>query len=291
MASNRVSTWQDRLKACFRWRQRLLHVFGAPAALGAVAAVGSASVLNADTGLALGALTAGIGTLIAGYYVVSGFDRGVERLLQDEAAERANALEHSELSRVLAESEPELRAQLERILHAHAAIEAVFTDGIDDQVEAILQNSRADLAALRDRAIAMVKLHRRLVGIVQQSNAGWLDGEAKRMDAELARTPEGGVRDALLAARESTVRALMQWRNAVEKQAQVRNVLTLIENSLHEFKLAMELRKADAALGTEAHSSHVSELQGRLIAAGDACDELVGRGREDAPRARTRRRA
>jgi hypothetical protein len=66
-------------------------------------------------------------------------------------------------------------------------------------------------------------------------------------------------------------------------------VLTLIENSLQEFKLAMELRKADAALGSRATGRDVSELQSRLIAAGQACDELVGRAPSTA-RGRQRRR-
>jgi hypothetical protein len=51
----------------------------------------------------------------------------------------------------------------------------------------------------------------------------------------------------------------------------------LLENSLQEFKLGMELRKADATLGSAAAGRDVSELQSRLIAAGQACDELVGR--------------
>jgi hypothetical protein len=69
----------------------------------------------------------------------------------------------------------------------------------------------------------------------------------------------------------------------------VENVLTLIENSLQEFKLAMELRKADATLGSATAGRDVSDLQSRLIAAGQACDELVGRAPSTA-RARERRR-
>jgi hypothetical protein len=51
----------------------------------------------------------------------------------------------------------------------------------------------------------------------------------------------------------------------------------LIENNFQEFKLAMELRKADAALGGDISGADVSELQSRLMAAGDTCDEIVGR--------------
>ena len=96
------------------------------------------------------------------------------------------------------------------------------------------------------------------------------------MERELARTPEGPVRDALLAAHESTERTLKQWTAALEKQHQIRSVLTVIESNLQEFKLAMELRKADAAMGAN-QGHNVNELQQRLIAAGRACDELVGR--------------
>jgi hypothetical protein len=97
------------------------------------------------------------------------------------------------------------------------------------------------------------------------------------MDHQLSRAPEGSGRDALLSARESTARTLAQWQTAVEKQGQVRSVLTMIDSNLQEFKLAMELRKADAAMGAHTAGADVSELQSRLTAAGEACDELMGR--------------
>jgi len=51
----------------------------------------------------------------------------------------------------------------------------------------------------------------------------------------------------------------------------------------------MELRKADAALGAGSTAPDVTELQSRLAAAGEACDELIGRARARPPaRARTR---
>ncbi len=284
-----IPTWQERLKACFRWQQRFLQVFGAPSALGAVTAVGAAVALNPDTGLALGALTALTGVVLSGYYVVAGFDRRLIRELMAEETGRVVESEQAEVFQVLMQADPLLRAQLERVLQLHATIDAVFTDGIDDAVEAILQNSRGDLATLRQRAISMLKLHQRLASIVQQSNAEFLMHEARRMDHELAQTPAGPVRDALLAARESTERTLEQWRNAAEKQAQVRSVLTLIENNFQEFRLAMELRKADAAVGSATSGRDVSELQSRLAAAGEACDELVGRA-SVAPARRAKRR-
>jgi hypothetical protein len=277
MAPERISTWQERLKACFNWRHRLLHVLGVPSAFGAVTAVASTAVLNPEAGLALGALAAGTGVLVAGYYVVAGFDRRLVALLQAEERGRSIELEQTELSQVLLAAEPPLRAQLERCLALYAAIDAVFSDGIDDSVEAILSNSRPDLKALQQRAVNMVKLHQRLSSIIRHSNAEVLEADIRRMDRDLGQTPEGAVRDALLAARDSSGRALLQWRNAREKRAQVESVLTLIENSLQEFKLAMELRKADAALGAVAAGQDMSELQGRLTAAGEACDELVGR--------------
>jgi hypothetical protein len=289
MGAARIPTWQERLRACFRWRHRLLQVFGVPGAIGAATAVAAASLLNPDTGLALGVLTAGVGTLVTGYRVVAGFDKRLVAELQEDERARADELERAELGQVLNEADPELRAKLQRILYTHGEIEAVFADGVHDPVEAILANSRQDLAALRDRAIAMVKLFRRLSSIVEQSDGRWLEQEAWRMDAELSRTPEGPVQDALLAARESTVRALEQWRAALDKQAQVQSILTLIENNLSEFKLGMELRKADAAMGAQASAPQVSELQERLAAAGEACDELIG-GPRAVPRRRVQRR-
>jgi hypothetical protein len=289
MVAARIPTWKERLAACFRWRHRLLHVFGAPSAVGAVAAVAGAATLTPDVGLALGALTAGTLAVLSGYYVVAGFDRGLVEQLQAEEAGQARDREHAETARLVAAAEPAVRAQLERCLSLHETIEAVFVDGIDDDVEAILQNSRGDVGALRARAIAMVKLHQRLGAIVQQSNESALHAELKRLDRQLSGAPEGPVRDGMLAARESTVRALEQWRSAADKQQQVQSVLTLIENSLQEFKLAMELRKADAALGSATAGRDVSELQSRLIAAGQACDELVGRA-PSTPRGRQRRR-
>jgi len=108
------------------------------------------------------------------------------------------------------------------------------------------------------------------------------------MEAQLQRSPEGPVRDALLAAKESTERTHTQWRAAVDKQMQIGSVLTVIETNLQEFKLAMELRKADAAMGSQTSGTEVSELQSRLAAAGEACDELVGRSSQTgARRART----
>jgi|GEM_PF-2337709 len=288
MSVPRIPTWQERLKACFRVRHRLLHVFGAPSAVGAVAAVGSSVLLNPDTGLALGALTAGVGAVLAGYYVVAGFDRNLVTQLQSEESDKKAENDRAEVFQVLMSAPPVTRAQLERILALHAAIEAVFTDDTHDSVESLLQSSRADLNTLRTRAIAVVRLNQRLTQLIEQSNGDWLLQEARRMDAELSRTPEGGGRDALLAAREATVRALEQFKNARDKQAQVHSILTLIENNLHEFKLAMELRKVDAELGN--HSGHnVSELQSRLMAAGQACDELMGRSSEPGQR-RARRK-
>lgn len=289
MAAARIPTWKERLAACFRWRHRLLHVFGAPGAAGAVAAVAGAAALTPDVGLALGALTAGTLAVLSGYYVVAGFDRGLVEQLQAEESGQEKAREQAEMARLIAQAEPAIRAQLERCFALHDAIEAVFSDGIDDDVEAILQNSRSDLDTLRARAVSMLKLHQRLAAIVQQSNESSLHAELKRLDRQLPGAPEGPVREGMLAARESTVRALEQWRNASDKQTQVGNVLTLIENSLQEFKLAMELRKADAALGSRATGRDVSELQSRLIAAGQACDELVGRA-PSAARGRQRRR-
>jgi hypothetical protein len=285
----RIPTWKERLAACFRWRHRLLHVFGAPSALGAVAAVAGAAALTPDVGLALGALTAGTLAVLSGYYVVAGFDRGLVAQLQGEETEQDKSREQAETARLIAAADPAIRAQLTRCLTLYEAIESVFTDGIDDEVEAILQNSRGDLDALRARAVSMVKLHQRLSGIVQHSNESALHAELKRLDRDLGSAPEGPVRDAMQAARESSVRALEQWRGAADKQRQVENVLTLIENSLQEFKLAMELRKADATLGSATAGRDVSELQSRLIAAGQACDELVGRAPSTA-RARQRRR-
>jgi hypothetical protein len=109
------------------------------------------------------------------------------------------------------------------------------------------------------------------------------------MDQNLSRLGEGSVRDALLAARESSVRMLEQWQDAFAKRQQVTSVLTLIENNLQEFKLAMELRKADATLGTTATGPDVSDLQMRLAAAGQACDELVGQAARSGRSSRERR--
>ncbi|MEY4544330.1 MAG: hypothetical protein RL685_525 [Pseudomonadota bacterium] len=286
----RISSWRERLQACFRWRQRLLHVLGVPSALGAVTAVASATALNPDVGLALGALAAGTGALIAGYYVVAGFDRSLEAQLAAEHQGKEQQLEQDELSQVLATAEPGIRAQLERCLQLYATTEAVFHDGVQDSVEGLLQSSLGDLAALKRRAVSMGKLHQRLSLVVQSSNADTLWHDIQRMDHQLARSEEGKVREALLAARESSAQALAQWQGARDKLAQVSSVLTLIENSLRQFKLGIELRKADAAMGSNATEHDVSELTARLMAAGQACDELVG-GMSSAEAPRERRRA
>jgi hypothetical protein len=283
-----IPTWKERLAACFRWRHRLMHVFGVPSAIGALAAVAAASTLNPDVGMALGALTAGVGSVLAGYYVTAGFDKRLVKQLQDESAGKEQQNEAAQIQRTLYEAEPELRQVLERILFYHSNIEQAFADGIDDSVESILQNSRDALRGMRDRALAMSKLHHRLREIVQQSDGRFLYQEVERMENQLSRAPEGASRDALLAAKESTERTLNEWKAAIDKQGQVRNVLTMIESNLQSFKLAMELRKADAAMGSEHATSDVSDLQARLAAAVQACDDLVGRG-SVAPRARARR--
>ncbi len=284
-----IPDWKERLKACFRWRHRFMHVFGAPAALGALAAMGSSAALNPDVGLGLGALTTAVGVLLAGYYVTAGFDRGLVSLLTNEKQYKDRALEDSALRQAIDVVLPEVRPIIDRIVWEHGTIEGVFTDGIDDAVEAVLQNSRPDLRALRDRAISLAGMHRRLNDLIMQFDGRWLQQEVQRMTQELTRSPDGPVRDALVAAKESTERAFVQWQTAVEKQGQIRNVLTVIESNLHEFRLAMELRKADAAMGGAQASLDVSELQSRLAAAGEACDELVGRSSATSHATRRRR--
>lgn len=285
----RIPSWKERLAACFQWRHRLLHVFGAPAAVGALAAVGTSAALNPDVGLGMGALVAAVGTVLAGYYVTAGFDRKLVDNLQAEASDRDEAGKAHQVAHIVATADPSLQPVLQRILFYHQSIETAFVDGIDDSVEAILQNSRGDLGALRDRALSMVQLFQKLTQIIHQSDGRWLASEVERMDREIGVTPEGSVRDALEAARTSTARALAQWQAAIDKQRQVKSVLTMIESNLQEFKLAMELRKADAVLSNQERTPDVSELQARLAAAGQACDELVGR--EGQGRRSTRRRA
>ncbi len=276
MAAPPIPTWKERLAACFRWRHRLLHVFGVPGAIGAVASVGTASLLNADVGLALGALVAGMGSLLAGYYVTAGFDRGLVARLQAEKAQAGAVADAQGIQQAVWNAAPEIRPLLERIVTTHQAIDGVFADGIDDAVERILESSRDDLRALRDRAIKLADLYRRLGEVIQQSDGRRLYDEMNRMKAQLARIPEGPAKKAQQDACDSAERTYGQWHAAIEKQKQVQSVLTVIEKNLEEFKLAMALRKA-AALDGEANATNVSELQARLSAAGEACDQLVGR--------------
>jgi hypothetical protein len=265
-------------------------VFGAPAAVGALTAMGTASLLNADTGLSLGALVAALGSLIAGYYVTAGFDRKLVEQLQAERVEEGVLASAKQLQQIMWSAHPEIRPIFERILAVHASIEAVFTDGIDDDVERILDGSRADLRALRDRAAQMVELYRRLGEVVQQSDGRRLYEEMERLKFEVAHLPEGAARRAREEARQSAERTYAQWHAAYERRGQITSVLTVIEKNLEEFKLAMALRKADHAEGAEG-STNVSELQARLAAAGQACDELVGRTPSEPQRARRSRRS
>lgn len=290
MPATPIPTWKERLAACFRWRHRFLHVFGAPAALGALTAMGTASLLNPDTGVSLGALVAALGTLIAGYYVTAGFDRKLVEQLQAEKVEEGVLASAKELEQIAWNADPEIRPLFERVLAVHASIEAVFTDGIDDDVERILDGSRGDLRALRDRAAKLVELYRRLGDVVQQSDGRRLYEEMERLKDEVARMPEGGARRAREEARLSAERTYGQWHAAYERRGQITSALTVIEKNLEEFKLAMALRKADVADGSEG-ATNVSELQARLTAAGQACDELVGRAPSVAPRRSRRSRA
>ena len=280
-----IPTWKERLAACFQWRHRLLHVFGVPSAIGAIASVGTASMLNTDTGLALGALVAGLGTVLAGYYVTAGFDQGLVKRLQAEKVQQGAVMDAQNLQQVVWNAAPEIRPVLERIVATHQAIEAVFTDGIDDSVERILDSSRDDLRALRDRAVKMGDLYRRLGEVIQQSDGRRLYDEMNRLKAQLGRMPDGPAKKAQQEAFESAERTYGQWHAAIEKQNQVKNVLTVIEKNLEEFKLAMALRKA-AAIDGESGATNVSELQARLSAAGEACDQLVGRQSGEFQRAR-----
>ena len=284
-----IPSWRDRLKACFSFRHRLLQVFGIPAAVGALTAVGTATALDPGVGLSLGALTAAAGSLVYGYWVTAGFDKKIVEQLQEEASEQERAMDVRELEQVVAWADPDIRAQIQRILYTYDNIEAVFLDNQTDAVERILESSRDDLRELRDRAVTMVKLYQRLRQIVQGSDGPWLTHELNRLGAESAQAPPGPVRDALEEAKRSTERALGQWRAAIDKQQQIRSMLTVIETNLQEFKLAMELRKADAAMGAQAEMPNVTELQGRLVAAGEACDELVGQKRAQRMRPGARR--
>jgi hypothetical protein len=285
VAAPPIPTWKERLAACFRWRHRLLHVFGVPSAIGALASVGTASMLNADTGLALGALVAGLGTVLAGYYVTAGFDQKIVKRLQDEKVQQGAVVDAQNLQQVVWNAAPEIRPTLERIVTTHQAIDAVFTDGIDDSVERILESSRDDLKALRDRAVKMGDLYRRLGEVIHQSDGRRLYDEMNRLKAQLGRMPEGAAKKAQQEAFDSAERTYGQWHAAIEKQTQVKNVLTVIEKNLEEFKLAMALRKA-AAVDGESGATNVSELQARLSAAGEACDQLVGRPSGEMQRAR-----
>ena len=264
-----------------------MHVFGAPAAVGAVAAVASSAALSPDVGLSLGMLTAGVGTALAGYFITAGFDKGLNEQLIEEAQEAEVAQAGQEVQAVIWNADPQIRPVLERVVWYYDTIEAVFNDGHTDTVEAVLQGSRTDLKALRDRALAMAKLYVRLRTIIQQSDPRYLQSEIERMEKELQRTQPGATHDVLSAAKASTERTLAQWQAAVDKQRQITGVLTMIESNLQEFKLAMELKKADAAIGAEtAGTPNVSELQSRLQAATEACDELVGGGTRGRRRAR-----
>ncbi len=276
MPATPIPTWQERLAACFRFRHRLLHVFGAPAAVGALTAMGAASALNADTGLALGALVAGLGSVLVGYFVTAGFDRRLVDQLQAEKAEAGVAADAEHTRAKVASAHPEIRPMVERIVALHASIEAVFTDGIDDSVERILDGSRGDLRALRDRATRTVELYRRLGEVIHQTDGHRLFAELNRLHAEVSQLPPGPAQKARQEALSSSERAYAQWRAAVDRQHQVHSVLTVIEKNLEEFKLAMALRKADVIEGGP-EATNVSELQARLVAAGQACDELVGR--------------
>jgi hypothetical protein len=288
MSAAPIPSWKERLKSCFRWRHRLMHVFGAPAAIGAATAVAGAAALNPDAGFGLGVLVAGIGSLIAGYYVTAGFDRKLVERLQEEQREEQEHQASEEILRTLQTADRELQPVLQSILFDYDAIEGQFADGIDDQVEAILQTSRKDLRALRDRAVALVHLQGRLRAIIAQTDGRKLYEQVQQMGKRLEHTEAGGVRDALETALESTQRTYGQWRAAVDKQQQIVTVLTIIQSNLQQFKLAMELRKADAAMGAQETGPEVNELQARLIAAGEACDELIGRS---STRSRRRSRA
>jgi hypothetical protein len=265
-----------------------MQVFGVPAALGAATAVGTASLLNADVGLSVGLLTAAVGSLLYGYYVTAGFDRRLVTQLSGEAVSRQEQQEQSSIYQAVQSADPVVRGPLERIFYQYQSIDAAFSDGIDDSVEAVLVGSRDDLRQLSSRALQLGKLYQRLGSIIEGSNGQWLEAELGRITNELRRAAPGSVRDALEEARRSTERTLEQWRAAVDKQRQILSVLTVIEKNLQEFKLAMELRKADEALGASTSTPDVSELQARLTAAGQACDEIVGSG---AAGHRTARRA
>ncbi|MBN2195895.1 MAG: hypothetical protein JW751_23965 [Polyangiaceae bacterium] len=287
MTATPIPPWPERLKACFRFRHRLVQVFGAPAAVGAIAAVGTAAALEPTVGLSMGVLTYVAGAALYAWFVTAGYDRRLVEQLMQESREAAGRRDLADLQVAVVEADPATRAQLERILSTYANIEWVFTDSITDTVEDILQGSRGDLRELRDRAIAMTKLYARLRILIEGSDGRWLESELGRLTREAERTEPGPLRDALLQAKDSTERTLGQWRAAIDKQRQIASVLTVIETNLQEFKLAMELRKADAALGAGSVNPDVTELQSRLVAAGDACDELIGRTK---PRARTRAR-
>jgi hypothetical protein len=283
-----IPTWNERLAACFRWRHRLLHVFGVPGAVGAVTSVAAASLLNPDTGLALGVLVAGVGSLIGGYYVTAGFDRRLVERLQSEKAEAGARLDLEHIEAIASNAHPEIRPVLLRIIATHASIEEGFAEGAGDAVERVLQGSRDDLRALRDRALKLVDVYKRLSDVIRQSDGRRLDDEVHRLQAALARMPAGPARQAQEEACASAERTYTQWQTALDKQRQVGSVFTIIEKNLEEFRLAMALRKVDALEGEDG-TTNVSELQGRLTAAVEACDQLVGRTSPTARRARRAR--
>lgn len=155
-----------------------------------------------------------------------------------------------------------------------------------DTVEAVLEGSRTDLKALRDRALSMFKLYVRLRHIIQSSDPRYLQSEIERMDkGAAAYETRRNLRRARGRKREHRGYSRPVANRGGQAEANHRRVDHEREQSA-EFKLAMELKKADAAMGAEtAGAPNVTELQSRLQAATDACDELVG------ARGRRRRRA
>lgn len=281
-----IPSWKDRLRACFRMRQRAMHVFGIPAAIGSAVAVGVASVLTPEAGLSLGVLSAGVGSLLVGYYVVAGFDHGVVRMLQDEERTAAKIDQIEGMQLALRSAPDAMRPALESIISQHLAIEAEFEDDESCPVEAILANSRADITALRDRAVSLIDLYNRIERLLAQSDADRLRQELERLQLELDQTQDPTTIEALESARASTQRALEQRGAAEDKRTQIRSLMTMIDSNIKEFKLTMELRKTDAALGKGTTAPEVSELQARLVAAGQACDQLMGGGARSARRVR-----
>jgi len=249
-------------------RQRMIHVFGIPIALGGITAAVLTDRLHGKA-VFLGAIVAAAGILLIGWYVVSGLDRGLVAALRGD---QQSALGRIELANALASSPPEIRSALERIRVQLETIEESIDHAATQGTSAIVDGLRDDLIAARRKAIEIARALPGLHATNAKSEIARLETEVTRLASELDDVT-GALHEALGASKQSVEAELARRRAALDHETQLTEFLGTLETELEAVKGGV----AGGVVGYE----DGERLRKRLASTIATCDRLLQQAGRD----------